>query len=107
MFIDIDYFIIIFEGKIRSTYTKFLAIYEEILSKSDIVSLLTIILYVFIVGIEFLVEDFSELFKRHVPIGNHRVVYDNWIVGNTVSGKRFLHYRMILLFCLLDFFYFF
>ena len=50
-------------------------------------------------------EDFSELFKRHVPIGNHRVVYDNWTVGNTVSGKRFLHYRMILLFCLIGSFF--
>ena len=64
---------------------------------------LTITSYVFIAGIEFLMENFSKLVKRHISIRKIFVFHGNCLSGNVVRGDRLMRLHIVLWFCFVGF----
>lgn len=75
--------------------------------KSETASSLTITVYVFIAGVKFLLENFPELFKRHVADGKGGCVCCNRMMQTHIGCKRFLHLRTFPFFCLVGSFFHF
>ena len=65
--------------------------YEEMPYRSDTAALLTITLYVFIAGVEFLMENLPKLLKRHISVWKIYVIHGNCLLGDTVCGNWFIY----------------